>query len=1158
MIVRINTGKKPAGAVRYNEEKVSNGQAHLIGVSNYPKDNPDELSMRSKIAMLETYAGFNQRVSSPTLHISVAFHPSEKLDDEQLKRMGEEYMQKMGYGNQPMLIYRHEDTHHPHMHIVSVSVDIDGKKISDSNNRPRSNAIRKEMEIKYQLVKAEEQGKQQLMTTSLPEQMLSYGEGETKKAIGSIVRTAFTDYSFSCTDTFTQFLSTYNIQLNQLKGESKAGKPYQGISFQLTNGDDAISPAIKASSYSFAPTQERLNNRFKHGQKRIEQAKPYLLQNVQKALEGYQKVSEVDYKNQLRSAGIQVLDTGKEFMYVDHHRRTVYGESELDSRLSRKHLLGAFVETSQVKLAQPLPPQSVKHTVNEPKPVAKKSHAAKTLSEKEAINLRKQVGRHYQTYRKEAGQYFESQTIERFPFEVLVEKLQQEGTERGHAQTAVRLFEQYKQSQLAEIKSKEESYFLQTGGIYVKLATQMPITAQCRINFLESVNLRTESNEEGQTQLVHRHNSALKLSITADQTQALLTGGSRAVAFPATLGKADREVFLAAASGQLPESASFYEVNGSLLKGCLPPPLYESISTVLNKNYLQQVMGHCQHSDRSLAEQLLDRGIIVEKNEQGFRAGFSQTNPATFTQLPSIYGHQLEREGLPNEYAQLAAGLHTVNGRLLVQAAQSADTGNQSRLERLRRQLPESVGGNSLPNAEVIAKLREQLLKPAAPTSMRSAQQTNQGINRSESDSTAKALQDALWKDYFQFRGRNGYFYESALLQKPAEFPITRLVQLLTSPPHQIEPMDAIHMVQAFQQNRLNRLDSIIKRDQDHFALTSQGFLTMINQAPLSGPDRQKALKAFYLDIHRNARGELELVHHQHKTFRTPLSETDTQSLIKGAPPDQIRSIALPTQEFPRHERALYEQIVLGKNLTKSKVDKEKRVEKPSFRNIMGERAKILLSDEQWERASRLLNEHTAESLLKDAPLAVERKVDWLYQRGMVIAPTKEGYRMGHYLTDPNFYHPVPESLVKLLESHRSAGAYADHRMEALLQTDRRLTGLTTERGKAMLNLAQALDQKNNKRVDYILHQLVHKVPSLAPLVSQPEKVLDYLSNSYGPFQENKVNKTDAVPNQPVMPVPAQDQPGGLLEALAEGTDTSQMRKKQRVGQPLRKLRPRR
>ena len=1154
MIVRINTGKKPAGAVRYNEEKVANGQARSIGILNYQLDNTDELSVRKKIDGLELYTKLNTNVSTPTLHISMAFHPSETFTDEQLKTMGEEYMQKMGYGHQPMLIYRHEDTHHPHIHIVSVSVDDMGKKISDSNVKRRSNGIRKEMEMSYKLVKAEEQGKQQLLTSALPEQMLTYGEGETKKAIGNIVRTAFTDYSFSSTNTFAQFLSTYNIQLNQVQGESKSGKPYQGISFQLTNGDEAISPAIKASSYSFAPTQERLDNRFKHGQKRIEQAKPQLLQSVQKALSSYQKVSETDYKNQLRSAGIQVLDTGKQFIYVDHHRRTVYNESELDARLSRQHLLGAFGQTSQPKLVQPLPKKQTPKPADELTPITKITPAEKPLSEKESIHLRKQVGRHYQTYRKEAGQYFESQTIERFPYQVLVGKLQQEGIKPEHAQTAVRLFENYKQSQLPDIKSKEESYFLQTAGIYLKLATQMPISAQSRLGFLESVNLRRTNNEQGQTMLSHRHNPALKVALTPEQYEALLKGGSQLVAFPATLGKADREVFIAAASGQLPQTATFYEVNHALLKNSLPPPLYESISTALNKNYLQQVIGHCQQAGRGLAEQLLDRGIIVKKSEEGFRAGYSQTNPATFTPLPSVYSHQLEREGLPREYAQSVEGLRTINGRLLVQAAQSVDTGNLLQLERVRRQLPDSVGAASLSNTEVVTKLREELLKPAPLTAARSQRLSHQGTNQSESDAKAKALQDALWKDYFQFRGRNGYFYESALLQKPTEFPTTRMVQLLTSPPHQLDPLDAVQLVQAFQQNRLNRLDSIVKRDENHFAQTSQGFLTMINQAPLSGPDRQQALKALYLDIHRNARGELELVHHQHKSFRVPLSETDAQMLVRGAPAGQVQSIALPGKEFPRHERALYEQLVLGTTLTKARDTKEQ----PSFRNVMGERVKVLLSETQWERANQLLNEQTATSLLKDAPLKLESKLDWLYQRGMVIAQTKEGYTMGHYLTDPNQYCAAPSSLIKLVESHQSAGSRADKSMTGLLQTDRRLEGMTTERGKAMLNLAQALDQKNNKRVDYLLDQLIRKVPSLAPLVTQPEKVLEYLSNSYGPLIEHKPNRADTLPNQPALPIPAQNEQGGLLDALAEGADTSHMRKKERVGKPLRKLKPKR
>lgn len=1153
MIVRINTGKKPAGAVRYNEEKVANGQARSIGILNYQLDNTDDLSVRKKIDGLELYAKLNTNVSTPTLHISMAFHPSENFTDDQLKTMGEEYMQKMGYGNQPMLIYRHEDTHHPHIHIVSVSIDDSGKKISDSNVKRRSNVIRKEMELNYGLVKAEEQGKQQVLTTKLPEQILEYGEAETKKAIGNIVRTAFTEYSFSSTDTFAQFLATYHIQLNQLKGQSKSGQTYQGISFQLTNGEEAISPAIKASTYHFAPTQDRLTNRFKHGKKRIDQAKPQFLQRVQKALEPYHKVSEDKYKNQLRAAGIQLLDTGKEFIYIDHPRRVVFNESELDPRLSRNHLLGAFASESSLKPLSVVSPLQPDQPVNQPLPVKPTDGVSKPLAENESIQLRKQVGRLYQAHRKEAGHYFESQTIEHFPYEALTNSLVQQGVQVNHAQTAVRQFEYYKQHQLPEIKSKEESYFRQTGGIYLKLATQMPITAQSRFGFLESMNLRQLVGPDGEFQLVHRHNPAMRLTLTADQQQALLKGGPQSVAFPATLGKADREVFLAAASGQLPQTASFYTVNGALLKSSLPPDLYASVSTALNKNYLQQVINHCGEGGRSLAEQLLDRGIVVQKSEQGYRAGYCQTPSPSFTQLPAVFTHQLEKEGLPSGYAEQVDRIKSYDGRRLVSAVQSVDTGNQFRLEGLKRQVANGVEKTFLSPSDVVTALREKLQKPPATPPGLTPRTSKPRANPSEAAQKAKALQDALWKDYFGFRGRNGYFYESALLQKPAEFPTTRLVQLLTSPPHGVEPLDAVRLVQAFYQHRLNRLDAIIKRDEDHFARTSQGFLTMINQAPLSGPDRQKAIKALYLDVHRDNEGNLALVHHQHKSFRMPLSGSDAQQLLKGIPPEQAQSIALPNQEFPRFERALYEQIVLGKTFTKSDEGKEQ----PSFRNVMGERVKVLLSSEGWERASRLLNEHTMASLLNDAPLKVESKLDWLYQRGMVIAQTREGYRLGHYLTDPAHYAPAPASLVKLLESYRPAGNQANQSIEALLQTQRRLVGLTTERGKAMLSLAQAIDQKNTKRVDALISKLVQKVPSIASLANQPEKILAYLSTAYGPLQAPK-ERQEVHSIQPTIPSPPENEQGGLLDALADGSDTSQMRKKQRVGQPLRKLRPKR
>lgn len=79
----------------------------------------------------EPYLVANRRTEKPVIHISLNPHPDDVLTDEQLAAIGQEYMEKMGYGNQPSIIYRHEDIGRPHIHIVSLRIDEQGKKIND-------------------------------------------------------------------------------------------------------------------------------------------------------------------------------------------------------------------------------------------------------------------------------------------------------------------------------------------------------------------------------------------------------------------------------------------------------------------------------------------------------------------------------------------------------------------------------------------------------------------------------------------------------------------------------------------------------------------------------------------------------------------------------------------------------------------------------------------------------------------------------------------------------------------------------------------------------------------------------------------------------------------------------------------------------------------
>lgn len=55
-------------------------------------------------------------------------HPDDVLSDSQLADIAKEYMDKLGYGNQPYMVYKHEDIARHHIHIVSIRVDETGKR----------------------------------------------------------------------------------------------------------------------------------------------------------------------------------------------------------------------------------------------------------------------------------------------------------------------------------------------------------------------------------------------------------------------------------------------------------------------------------------------------------------------------------------------------------------------------------------------------------------------------------------------------------------------------------------------------------------------------------------------------------------------------------------------------------------------------------------------------------------------------------------------------------------------------------------------------------------------------------------------------------------------------------------------------------------------
>src|ERR1700753_1577864 len=106
MVAKVKSGKSLIGAINYNENKVKQGKAKLIGAPLCGKE-PDALSFNDKLFRLKDMAERNIRTRTNTVHLSLNFDVSENFDNEKLMAIAETYMIKTGFGGQPFLVYEH-------------------------------------------------------------------------------------------------------------------------------------------------------------------------------------------------------------------------------------------------------------------------------------------------------------------------------------------------------------------------------------------------------------------------------------------------------------------------------------------------------------------------------------------------------------------------------------------------------------------------------------------------------------------------------------------------------------------------------------------------------------------------------------------------------------------------------------------------------------------------------------------------------------------------------------------------------------------------------------------------------------------------------------------------------------------------------------------
>ena len=153
MVANIRSGSSPGGALYYNKEKVDKGEAEVLFRQKMlePFDRYGRLDIDACMESFRPYLEANRRTINTVFHTSLNPSPVDELTDEQLRDITREYMERMGYGQQPYIVFKHKDISREHLHIVSLRVDENVRKISDSHEYDRSMSVLRELERKYGL-----------------------------------------------------------------------------------------------------------------------------------------------------------------------------------------------------------------------------------------------------------------------------------------------------------------------------------------------------------------------------------------------------------------------------------------------------------------------------------------------------------------------------------------------------------------------------------------------------------------------------------------------------------------------------------------------------------------------------------------------------------------------------------------------------------------------------------------------------------------------------------------------------------------------------------------------------------------------------------------------------------------------------------------------
>jgi hypothetical protein len=334
MIPKIHKSNKLYGTLLYNQQKVDDGVASVLGVNEIWESADGKYQLRDFMPAFNARLAVNNRTKSPIVHISLNPSPKDELTDGQLLSIGREYMQRMGFGEQPYVIFKHEDIERRHIHIVTTNIKPDGSKIDDRNNYDRSEEIANDIVRKYNLhptEKSEEIWK--------PDKV-SLEKGRVRYQIKNITKHLLDRYRFSTVNELKAALQIYNVDMQEVRNADSEQHVYTGVIYSAT--DDAgkrIATPIKASSlgkeYTLPAIEKKIQGKAKALESMSKNGTKQILRNSIA-----QSASKAELLQRLRESNVDIFfrasEAGRTYgvTVIDHNAKIIINGSKLGKEFS--------------------------------------------------------------------------------------------------------------------------------------------------------------------------------------------------------------------------------------------------------------------------------------------------------------------------------------------------------------------------------------------------------------------------------------------------------------------------------------------------------------------------------------------------------------------------------------------------------------------------------------------------------------------------------------------------------------------------------------------------------------------------------------------------------------------------------------------------------